>query len=60
MAAPRFLKTWVKKGRISWRKIEPNASVIDANVTTQRLNSFEIKKDFQISENSARIGQEKS
>ena len=40
----RFLKTWVKKARILWSKIEPKASLIDANATTQRVNSFEIKK----------------
>ena len=44
MAAQRFLKTWVKKARILWSKIEPKASLIDANATTQRVNSFEIKK----------------
>ena len=38
----RFLKTWVKKGQISWWKIEPILSLIDANATTQRVNSFEM------------------
>ena len=47
MAAQRFLKTWVKKARILWSKIEPKASLIDTNATTQR--------DFQILENSAKI-----